>query len=344
MVTVCAPEPCTAQIGAPQPLPVGWLPIAVHGRQRPFWVDWCYVGGTPLTDPFFADTIGRLQHLPFQQLFRPQTRLDELPALAAARPGLPPTGFIFHMSRCGSTLVSQMLAALPEHVVLSEPGPLDTVLQLHFRDPSVTEEERIQLLRAMLSVLGQPRTGRERRLFVKLDAWHTLHLPLIRHAFPGVPWLFLFRNPVEVLVSQRRLRGGYTLPGVLPPELFGLQRHDLAGMGLDEYTTRVLTEVCAAALRHRDAGALYLDHADLPAAAWTTVAAHFGLSLTEHELKQMQAAGRRDAKAPDREYRPDGAAKRVEADERLRMLAGGGLAALYRQLQALQPGEEVGIA
>ncbi len=127
------------------------------------------------------------------------------------------------MSRCGSTLLSQMLAALPEHVVLSEAGPLDTVLQLHFREPSVTDEERIGLLRAMMSALGQPRTGRERRLFVKLDSWHTLHLPLIRRAFPGVPWIFLFRNPVEVLVSHRRLRGGQALPGVLPPELFGLR-------------------------------------------------------------------------------------------------------------------------
>ena len=137
-------------------LPAGWLPIAVHGARRPFWVDWCYLGDTRLTEPFFADTIGRLLRLPFQQLFRPQTPLDELPAMAAARPGLAPVGFIFHMSRCGSTLLSQMLAALPQHVVLSEPGPLDTVLQLPFRDPSVTDEERIGLLRAMMSALGQP--------------------------------------------------------------------------------------------------------------------------------------------------------------------------------------------
>ena len=32
--------------------------------------------------------------------------------------------FVFHVSRCGSTLVSQMLAAVPQHLVLSEPVDL----------------------------------------------------------------------------------------------------------------------------------------------------------------------------------------------------------------------------
>ncbi len=323
--------------------PAGWLPVAVHGTGRPFRVDWCYAGETRLTDPFFADTIARLQHLPFNQLFRPQTRLDELPAMAAARPGLAPTGFIFHMSRCGSTLLSQMLAALPAHVVLSEAGPFDSVLQMHFRDPALTDEERIGLLRAMLSALGQPRTGRESRLFVKLDSWHTLHLPLLRRAFPGVPWVFVYRDPVEVLVSHRRQRGSQMLPGMLPPELFGLQRRDLAGMSLDEYTAHVLAEVCAAALRYRDDGALYLDHAGLPAAGWTAMAAHFGLAPDESELAQMRAVARRDAKSPAFEYRPDGAGKRAEADVSLRLLAGRRLDALYRQLKAVQEREVVGI-
>jgi hypothetical protein len=36
-----------------------------------------------------------------------------------------PDGFVFHMSRCGSTLVAQMLAVVPDHVVVSEAEPLD---------------------------------------------------------------------------------------------------------------------------------------------------------------------------------------------------------------------------
>ena len=50
--------------------------------------------------------------------------MSDLLDQAAAEPGIDPTGFIFHLARCGSTLVSQMLAALPEHIVLSE-APAD---------------------------------------------------------------------------------------------------------------------------------------------------------------------------------------------------------------------------
>lgn len=329
------------------PFPAGWLPIAVHGAGRPFSVDWCYLGDTPLTDPFFADTIGRVQRLPFNQLFRPQTPLDELPALIAGRPAPRPSGFIFHMSRCGSTLLSQMLAALPGSTVLSEAGPLDTVLQLRFRDPSLTDEARIFWLRAMLSALGAPRGEKgdsAPRLFVKWDAWHALHLPLIRRAFPGVPWIFLYRDPVEVLVSHQRQRGSQMLPAVLPPELFGLQSADLAGMGLDEYAAHVLAETCAAALRHEDEHALYLDYADLPEAGWTSVAVHFGLALPKAEIERMQAVSRWDAKTPALEYRPDRAEKQAEASENLRLQAARRLDALYRELRALREREVLEIA
>jgi len=60
---------------------------------------------------------------PFNQLFCDRTPLAALGDYAASNPGIAPDGFIFHVSRCGSTLVSQMLAALPDSIVLSEAGP-----------------------------------------------------------------------------------------------------------------------------------------------------------------------------------------------------------------------------
>ena len=63
-------------------------------------------------------------------------------------------------------------------------------------------EQRIEWLRGVVSALGQPRLGTEKHLFIKFDAWKVLDLPLIRRAFPAVPWIFLYRDPVEVLTSQ----------------------------------------------------------------------------------------------------------------------------------------------
>ena len=71
----------------------------------------------------------------------------------------------------------------------------------------------------------------------------SLDLPLIRAAFPAVPWIFLYRNPVEVLVSHSRRRGAHVIPGVLsvPPDLD-------QPMPLVEYAARVLARICEAAL------------------------------------------------------------------------------------------------
>ncbi len=47
--------------------------------------------------------------------------LADLIGWALASPGLQPSGIVFHVSRCGSTLVTQAFAALDDHVTLSEP-------------------------------------------------------------------------------------------------------------------------------------------------------------------------------------------------------------------------------
>ena len=54
---------------------------------------------------------------------------------------------------------------------------------------------------------------RFRDYFVKFDSWNTLDLALIRRAFPDVPWIFLYRDPVEVIVSHMRQRGSQMIPG-----------------------------------------------------------------------------------------------------------------------------------
>ena len=152
-----------------------------------------------------------------------------------ARPSVPPAGFVFHMSRCGSTLVSQMLAAHREHIVISEAGPIDTVLQSHRRRPGIGDEQRIESLRGLLAAYGQPGCGSAQRLFVKFDSWSVLDLPLVARAFPDVPWVFVYRDPVEVLASTRTRPRQPDGAGMLEPGLLGLDRPAVGVLSLDEY-------------------------------------------------------------------------------------------------------------
>ena len=42
--------------------------------------------------------------------------------------GTPPAGIVFHVARCGSTLVSQLLKQHLGHVVYAEPLPINEIL------------------------------------------------------------------------------------------------------------------------------------------------------------------------------------------------------------------------
>ena len=148
----------------------GWTPIRVYWQDDEPMVDWCLLGDERFSDPFFDQTIDRCLRSPFRMLFRHQTPVAALGDVVGPRPSVPPAGFVFHMSRCGSTLVSQMLAAHREHIVISEAGPIDTVLRSHRRRPGIDDEQRIEWLRGLLAAYGQPGCGPAQRLFVERAA------------------------------------------------------------------------------------------------------------------------------------------------------------------------------
>jgi hypothetical protein len=288
-------------------------------------VDWCYSHGVPFGEPFFAETVETCFRNPFRLLFRRRTDLDAVGAFVADHPGLAPAGFVFHLSRCGSTLVSQMLAGDPQHLVLSEAGPLDSVL----RAPG---GEREVWLRWMVGALGQPRDGVQRRLFVKFDAWSALDLAVVRRAFPDVPWLFLYRDPVEVLVSHRQRRGAHVIPGVLPAELVGMTPADVAGCSPVAYAARVLACICQAALDHRDDPlATFVEYRQLPGFVLSDLAPAWSLST---DPAQLRAVAARDAKNPAVMFEDDAVAKQVSATPEERDAAERWLAPLYEQLGA----------
>jgi gluconate kinase len=321
----------------------GWVPIRVYWNGGTPVVDWCWVGTRRFTDPFFDHTIDNCMRLPFSLLFRPQTPIESLGERHALAPGLQPRGFIFHMSRCGSTLVSQMLGALPGGVVLSEAGPIDSVLRARFRDPSLSDATRAEWLRWVVSALGQRRIGEETDLFVKFDTWSALDLPLIRRAYPDVPWIFLYRNPVEVLVSQLAHRGAHMVPGGVEPELFGMNTAEAFEMQPEEYCARVLALTCEAALReHQSCAGLMISYEQLPDAVWTEIADFFDIELSDFDMEAFRRVTKLDAKNPSLMFESDSQAKQASASEAVRRAAEKWLAPPYERLEAARLGTRAG--
>jgi hypothetical protein len=302
-------------------------------------VDWCNLGQLSFTEPFFEQTIARALRNPAQLVFRRTTPIADLEDFDGI--GLRPTAFIFHWSRCGSTLVSQMLAAVPGNIVISEAPPFDRVLQAPILDPRITRERQIGWLRGLLGALGRPRTA-ETRLFVKLDSWHILHAPLLREAFPGVPWIFLYRDPVEILVSHARMPGSHMLPGAMNPRVLGEDWASVPYLPLDDYAARVLARLGEAALAAVPAGGGRLvNYRQLPEAVVGPLAATLGNPSGE-ERQRMVEACRMNAKDPAVPFAEDTGRKQREATAELRRAAEKWVSRVYERLEHARLEQEAG--
>jgi hypothetical protein len=312
-----------------------WIPFYLKRGE----VHWGYMGRERFVEPFFQATLQKLASRPFNQLLRQRTGLDVLPERAASHPGLPLRGLVFHLSRCGSTLAAQTLAALGDTVVLSEPPPVDTLLEWLAAAPSLDSDRSSALLRGLLSALGQPRRPEDRRLFVKTDGWHVRHIDRILAAFPGVPWVFLYRAPVEVLVSHARRPGLFAVPGALiahglhPPEAL-LTRPLEHGAWVQG---QILREAAEAMQRHP--GGLLVNYRELPETLETRVARHFGLEPNAGDLAAMRSVRACDAKNPLQSFRPDADGKWAEAGDDIRALAARWMEEPYAVLESLRAQE-----
>ena len=156
-------------------------------------------------------------------------------------------------------------------------------------------------------------------------------LPLFRAAFPDTPWVFLYRDPVEVLASHERRPGRQTAPGALLGHAAGS-----AAAGI-EHTAQVLARTCeAAADALSRGGGLLVDYRELPEALFARILPHFGAAPDAAERAAMAAASRRDAKVPDTEFAPDSEAKRRQAGDAARAAAGRHLSGVHARLEALR--------
>lgn len=184
-------------------------------------VKWVYAGQKKFSEPFFSETIAFCKSFPETKQL-PETSLEELYQLADETYYLEPSVFIFHISRCGSTLMTQMLSESEKCIVLSEVPILDDILRLNYQHPGLLNAaDTDRLFKAVLRLHARKKTGRETHLFVKCDSWHTLFHKQLRRCFPETPIAMLYRKPMEVLNSQQKQPGMHAAQGLLPAELFG---------------------------------------------------------------------------------------------------------------------------
>jgi hypothetical protein len=252
-----------------------WAPVALS-RDPPV-VDWGDLAGVRFSEPFFDQTIER-----WAGEDNPRLRRTGLAALAAFDdlPERDPALLIFHMSRCGSTLLSRLLAQLPGTLVLSEPAPINALLL----DPGEADGCAV-MLRRLARALG--REGE--RTILKLSSWNVLRAALFRRAFPAAPLVWVQREPGEVMASLLADRPRWLLPPVAA-HLFGIA---------DAAPEAALAALLAAAAAAEPTAVI--DYRELPQAAWTRVAPLCGIVPDEATIARLAAEARYHAKDPKRQ-------------------------------------------
>jgi len=283
-------------------------PVGLPSRAA-LWPNGLYVAlrdiePAQLRDAFMQETITRVPAA---------ERIVEIPLseLGRAPAGTAPSGLIFHVARCGSTLVSQLLKQHPDLVVYAEPLPVNEILVPPQRG------NRVQLVSALRSLGALFSQHAGRRYVLKLSSWNTLFCDVVAEAFPSTPWIVCLRDPLEVTASLLRERPGWLREPGAPVDPF-VSWIDPAreARSSEEYTARLFAVFCESAAKLDPARGKLVDYETLPGAVWSTVAPHFGLTIDAGVQQHMESVSRMHSKSPlgkAAAFTPDSDRKRADA-------------------------------
>jgi hypothetical protein len=266
---------------------LGWLPVEIgFDAQAALVADasvrWLEAGSTPLAEPFLRDTADKLRKAspPPREV---ETNLDALFRLAGLLPDATPRGFIFHMSRCGSTLIANAIRTAAGVTVVCEALPVTRLLLPGAQPPGSWHAARWdgyrrRVLQSMFNVFAHYRTGEPDALVIKFASIDLLGMQFVRKLWPGVPCIVAVRDPAEVIVAN--LPGGVLMTLKQQPELSTrVLGWSGAGMTDEDFYARGLGLILEAALGALDDGCKVVDYGDLNAARMREIAGFLGVEL-----------------------------------------------------------------
>lgn len=218
-----------------------WYPVSLSKDLDKSLCKWIYFADTPLTDPFFEESRSKvMSHQINSKPFRVWSSLQLMQQWAREMESIPPKAIIFHASRCGSTLLAQLLGSNSKHISLAEVPFFDDLLRRYFFAQKEQKEELLQFLESAIHFYGQKRNGIEEQLFIKTDSWHFFFWKEYRQLYPTVPFALLYRHPLEIFLSHQKLKGMQAVPGLIEPEIFGMTTKEIELLNQEEYLGKVL--------------------------------------------------------------------------------------------------------
>lgn len=278
-----------------------WVPYKLLYHQEQLLVKWLYTGDKKFIEPFFDESIVKcLSHTYNSNKFKSVSDVQLLEQWSKDIKYIKPSAFIFHVSRCGSTLLSQLLSLSPQNIVLSEVPFFDDLLRLPGQNESFPLNVSDSLFKAAVCFYGQQRSAIEQRLFIKTDSWHILFYERIRRLFPEVPFILLYRSPGDIIVSHQRKRGMHAVPGIIEPSLFGFDSGAIKDLNLDNYLIKVLERYYSAYIEvmHQDKICVIVNYSEGVQHNLKQIEHCIGMQLSRSEWEEVEKRSAFDAKSP----------------------------------------------
>mmetsp|Transcript_7013 Transcript_7013/g.13025 ORF Transcript_7013/g.13025 Transcript_7013/m.13025 type:complete len:245 (-) Transcript_7013:218-952(-) len=201
-----------------------------------------------------------------------------------------------------------MLGSHPHHLTFSESSPPATV----------AAENNPAKLRTVMRLMC--RSSYHTKCFFKLQSANTPRISVFREAFPSVPWAFVFREPVQVMMSH--LKGGAGGGAVCLRSKSRPTEQHLAILGTTNARSASNEDFCAAHLAYLSQVAydeyskdtelgLMLPYTDLPdLMPQKLLAQHFRSPVDSEGLERMAVT----AKSYSKGRRGSGKAGQFEGD------------------------------
>jgi hypothetical protein len=243
-----------------QPQTSHWLPIEFIPSPTGLSIRWIQARPKEFSDPFFDQTVCRMRTSTPPSCER-ITGVGPFLNLGRSIGKIPPVGFIFHLSRCGSTLLANAARESKDTVVLSEATLINSILPL-----PLPPADRRALLSHAVRFFAKGPIENPHRLIVKFSSWNLLYIWDVLATWPGTPYVILIRDPAEILVSLLANPPGwsqYRDVAIWNRTLQGLERHETWPLPAEDYFARVLGRLCEAAERAMSDNCLVVDYASL---------------------------------------------------------------------------------
>jgi hypothetical protein len=271
-----------------------WLPIGFRFNSSACSVGWLDFGSKSLSDPFFDHTVSHLRSS-WPPAAERQTSVEELIQIADSFPSIAPAGVIFHVSRCGSTLLTNTLKAGGECTALSEAPMIDSLIrQNSFHGISVGVEGDDNIRRRLLQAVVSLYTACfGLQLVIKAHTTNILHISRVRSVWPSVSFIVNVRNPVEVMASNLAMSADW-VRSILAPygqdNVFGFTGPETRQMTIEQYCARGLGKFFEAANAQLDDKCYVLDYSHMTLDNIYRVADLMGVKMPETCTAQITSA------------------------------------------------------